>query len=446
MRNRGMAASIMGHFLLAATVLTAAPVHAGWLTQNEKVPVAATSSSLGREHLAAELFSLQSCTTTPNAADFPAAPPDYTRKYNTIAHKFLDDERSSNLVTPQMYAVLDGLISEAVKQLAFYPHPLPAGGVKAFAQQQLGKIDCLLLSHGFVYSGKGLVQSLSDGLGPTLYDMPDALRDLKTGQGHNARRIKFIEARGQGPFYVVDCDIASFIYLAVAEVMHYPLYLITIPGHNFVRWVADDGRTYDYETMDGELTDDGYYMRRWLIPSHYAHVAGILDTLDVKKTFAYHNSLNAVTLSWRGKYDDVIKQYMRSIEEDPVASFATNNLAWFYATGPEPYSDGKLAVKYASLAATQFPGNGDILDTLACAYARSGDFTQAVEAADKAAHVGYAPNGGLTLSDRDAVAAHQPCKDPGFGRDPRPFRPHDAYPPIGQMPVAGSQTPAGLGK
>ena len=142
----------------------------------------------------------------------------------------------------------------------------------------------------------------------------------------------------------------------------------------------------------------------------------------------------------------MIKQYLLSIEKDPVASFATNNLGWFYAIGPEPYPDGKLAVKYASLAATQFPDNGDILDTLACAYARFGDFTQAAEAADRATHAGYAPNGGLTPADRDAVAAHQPCKDPCLGCDPQLFRPHDAYPPVGQTPVAGNRAPTGLGK
>ena len=298
MRNRGIAASIISQFLLAATILTAVPAHAGWLTQNEKIPIAGTPTLLGKENLTAELFAPQSCMTTPSAPDFPAAPSDYTRKYNTIAHKFLDDEKSSNPVTSQMYAVLDGLIDEAVKQLAPYPKPLPTDKAKAFAEEQLGKIDCLLLSHGFVYPGKGLVQSLSDGLGPTLYDIPDALRDLKTGQGHNARRIKFIEARGQGPFYVVDCDIASFIYLAIADVMHYPLYLITIPGHNFVRWVVDGSHTYNYETMDGKLTDDNYYIKNWLIPPHYVHaVAGILDTLDVEKTFG------PVTTAWmRSRY------------------------------------------------------------------------------------------------------------------------------------------------
>ena len=151
-------------------------------------------------------------------------------------------------------------------------------------------------------------------------------------------------------------------------------------------------------------------------------------------------------MSWRKNYNDMIKQYLLSLEKDPVASFATNNLGWFYAIGPEAYANGKLAVKYASLAATQFPGNGDIFDTLACAYARFGDFTQAAEAADRATHADYAPNGGLTPADRDAVAAHQPCKDPGFGRDPRPFRPHDAYAPVDQTPVAGNRAPTGSGR
>ncbi len=70
-------------------------------------------------------------------------------------------------------------------------------------------------------------------------------------QRDNVRREAFIKARGSGPFYVVDCDVGSFIYLAIAEVMGYPLHLINIPGHSFVRWEVSGGTGVDYETMDG---------------------------------------------------------------------------------------------------------------------------------------------------------------------------------------------------
>ena len=93
------------------------------------------------------------------------------------------------------------------------------------------------------------------------YDLND-LRELRN-QSHNIRRIKFIDADNSGPFYVVDCDIASFIYLAIAEVMKYPLHLVEIPRHDFVRWEIGPGSSVNFETMDGFETDDAYYKTNW---------------------------------------------------------------------------------------------------------------------------------------------------------------------------------------
>ena len=91
-----------------------------------------------------------------------------------------------NHVTPQMYSVLDRLIDEAVAELPPYPANISVANAKAFAAEQLGKIDCLLLSHGFVYPGKGLVQSLSDGLEPIIHAIPQALIDDLTPISHPA--------------------------------------------------------------------------------------------------------------------------------------------------------------------------------------------------------------------------------------------------------------------
>ena len=137
--------------------------------------------------------------------------------------------------------------------------------------------------------------------------------------------------------------------------MKYPLHLITIPGHNFVRWIPDADNALNFETMDGKITDDGYYINGWGIPAKYVHVDGILNTLDEKETFAYHDALDGITLSWRGKYNEMVSQYLLSIQRDPVPSFSANNLGWFYAIAPGSYNDGKQAVKYASQAAAQFP-------------------------------------------------------------------------------------------
>ena len=189
MKRRCHTAATIGPFVLAAGILVADAARAGWLARNEPPPILHAEPTVpGAENLALNMLAQRSCLTTPSAPDFPPVLSDYARKYNTIEHKVLDDERSSNHVTPQMYSVLDRLIDEAVAELPPYPANISVANAKAFAAEQLGKIDCLLLSHGFVYPGKGLVQSLSDGLEPIIHAIPQALIDLKIGQGHNQRR------------------------------------------------------------------------------------------------------------------------------------------------------------------------------------------------------------------------------------------------------------------
>ena len=115
------------------------------------------------------------------------------------------------------------------------------------------------MSHGFVYPGTGLVQLLSDGLDPTMYSDQASYQDL-VSHPHNVGRTAFIEQRKPGPYYVVDCDIASFLYLAIADVMKYPLAMVQMPKHNFIRWLRPAGGYIDFETMDGkETADDSYY-------------------------------------------------------------------------------------------------------------------------------------------------------------------------------------------
>ena len=206
-----------------------------------------------------------------------------------------------------------------------------------------------------MYPGHGLVQLLSDGLGETFYNGDADLMELKN-QRHNVRRAAFIAARGNGPYYVVDCDVASYIYLAIAEVMKYPVHLVEIPKHNFVRWVFAGGSHLDFETMDGFETDDEYYRKNWFIADEFIGRGGILDTMNERQTVAYHDASVAVAWSWRGDITRMINSYLQSIATDSTHGFALNNLAWFFAAAPKlELRDGTKALRYALQAATVIP-------------------------------------------------------------------------------------------
>jgi hypothetical protein len=155
-----------------------------------------------------------------------------------------------------------------------------------------------------------------------------------------------------------------------------------------------------------------------------------MKNLSLQETVGYHDALVGMVWSWYGKYDLMTKRYAESVSKDPSWSAIANSLGWFYATAPGGLSDGELAVKYARIAINAF-SNADTLDTLACAYARKGEFESASATAVEAGRSDYQRWGGLSPEHKKAIDARVPCVDPKFNPrgkgDSQPFRPHDAY-------------------
>ena len=369
------------------------------------------------------------CASTAPAAPFPAVGEDYKPRYRTIGHHLLDEERDAGDVTPAMYALLDSLIDEGLAALPPLSQDSTPSQSRAIALEAMRAVDCLLLRHGFVYPGHGAVQLLSDGLEPITFADPDDLGELR-GQSHNVRRRRFIEARGQGPFHVVDCDVAAYLYLAIAEVMGYPIHLVEIPQHNFIRWEIGAGEFVDFETMDGAESSDAYYVASWQIDIRYVGRGGLLRSMDLEQTLAYHDVTVAIARSWRGDIPRMIDAYRRSIARDDTHALALNDLAWFYAAAQQrEWRDGAEALRYA-LRAAALTGDGDKLDTLACAYAQNGQFDKAIETEQSAIEAGYTPFNSDLEGDLALFRGAPPrsCTDKGFGKDPAPFRPGAARP------------------
>lgn len=371
--------------------------------------------------------SSRDCSAYPYAPPFPPASAGYKPRYRTTARDFLDLEQGVGPVSDSEYAVLDALIDDATTRLKPIPAGLDDPSYRGFAVDSLKTIDCILVSHGFVYPGIGLVQLLSDGLDPTMFSDAKYYQALLLSR-HNVGRINFIEQRKPGPYYVVDCDIASYLYLAIAEIMKYPLAMVQMPLHNFIRWKLPDGGYIDFETMDGKETDDNYYEALWGIPPKFVRTPGVLTTMSNAQLLAYEYHDVAISYTWKNDIPTAITEYEKAISIDATLGDSANNLAWLYAVVPDvKFRDGKKAIVYARQAVS-ISQNGDWLDTLACAYGADGDFGEGIAVEKRAKLAGWAPSGSDILGDLNKLSARLPCEDPAFGIDPHPFRPSQPTP------------------
>jgi tetratricopeptide (TPR) repeat protein len=96
----------------------------------------------------------------------------------------------------------------------------------------------------------------------------------------------------------------------------------------------------------------------------------------------YAKSLNNRGLAYQGKglFHFALRDFKDAIEADPQHMNAYNNLAWIHATCPDDsIRDGGKAIALARkvVEATESKDPGS-LDTLAAAYAESGDFDSAI--------------------------------------------------------------------
>jgi serine/threonine protein kinase/Tfp pilus assembly protein PilF len=81
-----------------------------------------------------------------------------------------------------------------------------------------------------------------------------------------------------------------------------------------------------------------------------------------------------------GQHEKAIGDFSKAIELEPKNAWQLNNLAWLFATCPEPkFLDAAKAVALAKKAAEMAPKEGTIWSTLGAAHYRAGNWKAAVE-------------------------------------------------------------------
>jgi tetratricopeptide (TPR) repeat protein len=336
---------------------------------------------------------------------------------NTTACRILRLDAEANpakAATDQMWQVLHAVTVDAdvaIRKL----RPNPNGRWnRRHAEAVLRCIDTSLIDHGFVYPDVGGVDQLADSLRP--FQMSRARRPFFELQPPNRRRESIIAERFPGPFYAVDCDTASFIYLEVADRLNLPLHMVLIPahdqkpGHAFIRW-REGSQYLDWETMNGEVTTDADYVKQWGIRSPEIKAGCALADLSADEVMGCEHYLLAVQYERLGEIETALRELSRARELAPRNLDVRRQFAWEAATVGQPGSPRSAEAIDSAMFVLSMVDDPDARDTLAAAYASAGNFDLAIKqermaiahgAHDRRAKFGYEKR--LQLYEQ-----HTPC-------------------------------------
>jgi tetratricopeptide (TPR) repeat protein len=128
-----------------------------------------------------------------------------------------------------------------------------------------------------------------------------------------------------------------------------------------------------------------YISRAWAFIEKRDYDKGIEDCTKAlslqpdkeNESKAYSNRASAYVR--KKEYEKAIKDCRKAIQLNPRNYIPHNELAWILATCPnDKLRDGKKAWEHAKLAYDLEPGDANVLDNVAAAYAECGDFDQAI--------------------------------------------------------------------
>ncbi len=303
---------------------------------------------------------------------------------HTFAHQILDLEAEVTPVPKASRELLDSIFAAARKSIDFDPAVKDPAARKRQAIHILKTIDSILTEHNILFPpGDDDVPSLSAGLAERTLD--DAAFEEACILLENKRRAKYLEAHRKEKMHCMDCDISSIVYVGIGEAIGADIRMVDLPGHVFVRWHFNDTDYFDWDTNNAQEDNDRDYKKSEELTDRQIKDRIYLASLSRDEALGYCYDLRADSFAKIKKFDRAVADYRRAMELYPQAPIPRRDLAWLYLSTPGLAVPSQAEVmdlaKYATRVEAQ---NAKHWDTLACAYAASGNFSEALRCVDRA--------------------------------------------------------------
>ncbi len=171
---------------------------------------------------------------------------------------------------------------------------------------------------------------------------------------------------------IMDCNTVSFLFLAIAHELKWPLYAVKAPQHVFLRW--DDG-SYRLNFDIGRIYTDKYYQEQLKIDDSVVKNGTYLKNLSQRETkgLFYYNRGNT---KCEGKdYGGANEDYLKAIEFYPKLPEAYNNIGIIKSD----LRDNNKAIEYFSKALALYPKFGAAYMNRGISKNKIGDYKGAIE-------------------------------------------------------------------
>lgn len=328
------------------------------------------------------------------------------KKHWTISHKLLQMEENAfnqkGIDYSEMYNLIDSVISISSKKI----NSIKKNNTiinESIAIDILNAIEESLTELNFIvcYRTERLNQALiQTRINKSLLDF-FKIRDKRENNntiyyfdmyGERAicmtkKRLEYFNNNSTNYFYTIDCDLGAFLYLGIAEVNNLPIYLVEVPGHNFIRYQIDKNTFINWDNNSANIfsnedfkkglspTISRKFQNSEIISNNY------LTNMTNDEVLGYHYENVARYSIENLEFKNAETQLDLAIKLRPYSASARNELSWMYLTNKK-FNKKKYSQKALILSKEVDSINSknlDYKDTFACACAAEGYFNKAIE-------------------------------------------------------------------